>query len=97
MNFKLKVWRQSNEKTAGGFRDYAANNIPAEASFLEMVVIVNEGLIEANQDPIAFESDCREGICGMSSLLINSIPHGPGKGKTTCQLYTRRFDDVGNM
>ena len=93
MNFKLKVWRQSNEKTAGGFRDYAANNIPAEASFLEMLDIVNEGLIEANEDPIASDSDCREGICGMCSLVINGIPHGPGKGKTTCQLYMRRFHD----
>jgi succinate dehydrogenase / fumarate reductase, iron-sulfur subunit len=65
MNFKLKVWRQPNEKTDGEFRGYAANNIPAEASFLEMLDIVNEGLIEANEDPIAFDSDCREGICGM--------------------------------
>ena len=93
MNFKLKVWRQPNQKTAGGFRDYAANNIPAEASFLEMLDIVNEGLIEANEDPIAFDSDCREGICGMCSLVINGIPHGPGKAKTTCQLYMRRFQD----
>src|ERR1700747_3002043 len=91
MNFKLKVWRQSDQKTAGGFRDYAANNIPAEASFLEMLDIVNEGLIEGNEDPIAFDSDCREGICGICSLVINGIPHGPGKAKTTCQLYMRRF------
>jgi succinate dehydrogenase / fumarate reductase, iron-sulfur subunit len=93
MNFKLKVWRQSDQKTAGGFRDYAANNIPAEASFLEMLDIVNEGIIEGNEDPIAFDSDCREGICGMCSLVINGIPHGPGKAKTTCQLYMRRFQD----
>src|ERR1700746_29273 len=93
MNFKLKVWRQPNQKTAGGFRDYAANNIPAEASFLETLDIVNEGLIEGNEDPIAFDSDCREGICGMCSLVINGIPHGPGKAKTTCQLYMRRFQD----
>src|SRR5277367_6561676 len=93
MNFKLKVWRQSNEKTAGGFRDYAANNIPAEASFLEMLDIVNEGLIEANEDPIAFDSDCREGICGMCSLVINGIPHGGHKGTATCQLHMRSFHD----
>src|SRR6201987_2981942 len=93
MNFKLKVWRQPNPNTDGGFRDYAANNIPAEASVLEMLDIVNEGLIEGNEDPVAFDSDCREGICGMCSLVINGIPHGPGKAKTTCQLYMRRFQD----
>src|SRR6201987_3691999 len=91
MNFKLKVWRQPNRNTDGGFRDYAANNIPAEASFLEMLDIVNEGLIEGNEEPIAFDSDCREGICGMCSLVINGIPHGPGKARTTCQLYMRQF------
>jgi succinate dehydrogenase / fumarate reductase iron-sulfur subunit len=93
MNFKLKVWRQNSKDERGGFRDYAANNIPAEASFLEMLDIVNEGLIEAKEDPVAFDSDCREGICGMCSLVINGIPHGPGKAKTTCQLYMRRFKD----
>src|ERR1700745_2122074 len=93
MNFKLKVWRQPNPNTDGGFRDYAANNIPAEASVLEMLDIVNEGLIEGNEDPVAFDSDCREGICGMCSLVINGIPHGPGKAKTTCQLYMPRFRD----
>src|ERR1700757_2964739 len=91
MNFKLKVWRQPNPNTDGRFRDYAANNIPAEASFLEMLDIVNEGLIEGNEDPVAFDSDCREGICGTCSLVIDGIPHGPGKAKTTCQLYMRRF------
>ena len=91
MNFKLKVWRQPNRNTDGGFRDYVANNIPAEASFLEMLDIVNEGLIEGNEDPVAFDSDCREGICGMCSLVIDGIPHGPGRAKTTCQLYMRRF------
>jgi len=91
MNFNLKVWRQKGKGEPGGFKDYAANNIPAEASFLEMLDIVNEGLNTANEDPIAFDSDCREGICGMCSLVINGIPHGPGKAKTTCQLYMRRF------
>ena len=91
MNFKLKVWRQPNGNTRGQFRDYAANDIPAEASFLEMLDIVNEMLHEQKEDPIAFDSDCREGICGMCSLVINGIAHGPGKAKTTCQLYMRQF------
>src|SRR4030081_3671027 len=93
MNFALKVWRQKNSKTPGSFVDYKAENIPEEASFLEMLDIVNEGLILRNQEPIAFDSDCREGICGMCSLVINGVPHGTGKAKTTCQLYMRRFRD----
>jgi succinate dehydrogenase / fumarate reductase, iron-sulfur subunit len=93
MNFKLKVWRQQNENTAGQFRDYEAINLPAEASFLEMLDIVNEGLIARQEEPIAFDSDCREGICGMCSLVVNGIAHGPGKAKTTCQLYMRQFQD----
>jgi succinate dehydrogenase / fumarate reductase iron-sulfur subunit len=91
MNFALKVWRQKDSKTAGSFVDYRAENIPEEASFLEMLDIVNEGLIVRDEEPIAFDSDCREGICGMCSLVINGIPHGPGEAKTTCQLYMRRF------
>lgn len=93
MNFKLKVWRQKGPAVAGQFVDYEAREIPAEASFLEMLDIVNEGLIQRNEEPIAFDSDCREGICGMCSLVINGIAHGPGKAKTTCQLYMRRFKD----
>lgn len=93
MNFKLKVWRQPRPAAAGKFVRYEAREIPAEASFLEMLDIVNEGLIDRNEDPIAFDSDCREGICGMCSLVINGIPHGQGKAKTTCQLYMRRFRD----
>jgi succinate dehydrogenase / fumarate reductase, iron-sulfur subunit len=91
MNFHLKIWRQTNSTAPGSFRDYPAENIPAEASFLEMLDIVNEGLIQKGEEPIAFDSDCREGICGMCSLVINGIPHGPGKAKTTCQLYMRQF------
>jgi succinate dehydrogenase / fumarate reductase iron-sulfur subunit len=91
MNFALKIWRQKNSKTPGSFVDYKADQIPEEASFLEMLDIVNEGLIVRNEEPIAFDSDCREGICGMCSLVINGIPHGPGRVKTTCQLYMRRF------
>ena len=93
MNFKLKVWRQKGPNVAGQFVDYEARDIPADASFLEMLDIVNEGLIKRNEDQIAFDSDCREGICGMCSLVINGIAHGPGKAKTSCQLYMRRFKD----
>src|SRR5260221_12282661 len=93
MNFKLKVWRQPRPSVAGKFVDYQMAEIPAEASFLEMLDIVNEGLIERNEEPIAFDSDCREGICGMWSLVINGVPHGQGRAKTTCQLYMRRFRD----
>lgn len=92
MNFHLKVWRQQNESTPGRMESYEAKNIPAEASFLEMLDIVNEDLIEKGIDPIAFDHDCREGICGMCSLTINGVPHGPGIG-TTCQVYMRKFKD----
>ena len=91
MNFKLKVWRQNGSSALGEFTGYEAKDIPEEASFLEMLDIVNEELIERKEEPVAFDSDCREGICGMCSLVINGIPHGPGKVKTTCQLYMRRF------
>ncbi len=93
MNFKLKIWRQPRAAAAGKFIDYQARKIPAESSFLEMLDIVNESLNDRNEDPIAFDSDCREGICGMCSLVIDGIPHGPGKAKTTCQLYMRQFQD----
>jgi len=92
MNFLLKVWRQSSQNARGDLKSYEAKNIPAEASFLEMLDIVNETLIEKNEEPIAFDHDCREGICGMCSLTINGVPHGPGQG-TTCQLYMRSFRD----
>jgi succinate dehydrogenase / fumarate reductase iron-sulfur subunit len=93
MNFKLKVWRQPRAAAAGKFVDYQAREIPTESSFLEMLDIVNEGLNDRNEDPIAFDSDCREGICGMCSLVIDGIPHGQGRAKTTCQLYMRQFQD----
>jgi hypothetical protein len=92
MNFKLKVWRRKDGASPGSFKDYDAKNIPSEASFLEMLDIVNETLLDGGEDPIAFDSDCREGICGTCSLVINGVPHGPGKG-TTCQLYMRKFAD----
>jgi succinate dehydrogenase / fumarate reductase, iron-sulfur subunit len=93
MKFKLKVWRQTRPNATGKFVDYEARDIPSEASFLEMLDIVNEDLIDRKEDPIAFDSDCREGICGMCSLVINGIPHGKDRAKTTCQLYMRRFRD----
>lgn len=92
MNFHLKVWRQKNAKSPGKLEEYEAKNIPDEASFLEMVDIVNEDLIARGIEPITFDHDCREGICGMCSMTINGIPHGPGIG-TTCQLYMRKFED----
>jgi len=93
MNLNLKVWRQKNGKTPGKLVDYAAHNIPEDASFLEMLDIVNEDLIAKNEDPIAFDHDCREGICGMCSLVINGVAHGPSRATTTCQLYMRHFKE----
>ena len=92
MNFTLQVWRQKGAKTGGKLERYEAKNIPAEASFLEMLDIVNEDLTSKNIEPLQFDSDCREGICGNCSLTINGVPHGPGRG-TTCQLYMRKFRD----
>ncbi len=92
-NYKLRVWRQKNAQTQGRFVEYEAREIPADASFLEMLDIVNETLIARNEDPIAFDHDCREGICGMCSLVINGTAHGPNRATTTCQLYMRHFPD----
>jgi succinate dehydrogenase / fumarate reductase iron-sulfur subunit len=95
MNLKLKVWRQKDRKSAGSLVDIDANNIPGEASFLEMLDIVNDELTRKGDEPIAFDHDCREGICGTCSLTINGIPHGdPAISQTTtCQLYMRKFKD----
>jgi succinate dehydrogenase / fumarate reductase iron-sulfur subunit len=92
MNLKLKVWRQKNANSEGRMVDYEATNIPDHASFLEMLDIVNEELVRKGEEPIAFDHDCREGICGTCSLTINGIPHGPS-ATTTCQLYMRHFKD----
>ena len=92
MKFHLKVWRQKDPSVPGNLEDYEADNIPEGASFLEMLDIVNSSLTGKNIEPIQFDSDCREGICGTCSLTINGIPHGPGRG-TTCQLYMRKFRD----
>jgi Succinate dehydrogenase/fumarate reductase, Fe-S protein subunit len=92
MNFTLRVWRQNGPTDPGKFEEYPATDIPADASFLEMLDIVNEGLIQKGIEPITFDHDCREGICGMCSLTINGVPHGPDRG-TTCQVYMRKFKD----
>ncbi len=93
MNLKLHVWRQKNAQSAGRFVTYAAREISPDMSFLEMLDIVNEGLIEKGEDPIAFDHDCREGICGMCGVVINGVPHGPRKATTACQLHMRSFRD----
>ena len=93
MNFTLKVWRQKNASDAGRFETCEATNIVADMSFLEMLDVVNESLTTEGREPIAFDSDCREGICGTCSLVINGIPHGGHKGTTVCQLHMRRFRD----
>jgi succinate dehydrogenase / fumarate reductase iron-sulfur subunit len=93
MNLKLKVWRQKNARTDGQLVDYEARNIPDNCSFLEMLDIVNEELLGKGEAPIAFDHDCREGICGTCSLTINGLAHGPKAATTTCQLYMRHFKD----
>lgn len=91
MNLTLKVWRQAEANEAGSIHTYDAPGIPAEASFLEMLDIVNERIIQDGDEPIAFDHDCREGICGSCSLTINGIAHGPESGITACQLHMRKF------
>lgn len=91
MNLTLKVWRQNNATERGRFETYNAQNISPDMSFLEMIDVVNERLIQEGKDPIAFDHDCREGICGMCSMYINGRPHGPKQGVTTCQLHMRSF------
>jgi succinate dehydrogenase / fumarate reductase iron-sulfur subunit len=93
VNLTLKVWRQKSTNAAGRFETYEAKGILEDMSFLEMIDVVNEGLIERGQDPIAFDSDCREGICGMCSLVINGVPHGGHRATATCQLHMRHFKD----
>jgi succinate dehydrogenase / fumarate reductase iron-sulfur subunit len=93
MNFTLKVWRQRSPGERGKLVTYAARDVNPAMSFLEMLDVVNQRLVLEGEEPIAFESDCREGICGSCSLVINGIPHGPDRGFATCQLYMRRFTD----
>jgi succinate dehydrogenase / fumarate reductase iron-sulfur subunit len=93
MKLKLRIWRQAGPTTAGRLVDYTADHVSPDMSFLEMLDVVNEGLIRKGDDAIAFDSDCREGICGMCSLVVNGIAHGPDRGTTVCQLHMRRFKD----
>lgn len=93
MNLTLKVWRQKNAKAKGGFQVYKATDVSPEMSFLEMLDVVNEGLIKEGADPIAFDSDCREGICGTCCIMINGRAHGSKHGTTVCQLHMREFKD----
>jgi succinate dehydrogenase / fumarate reductase, iron-sulfur subunit len=93
INIKLKIWRQKNAKDKGKIVDYSLDNVSTDSSFLEMLDQLNEQLINQKQEPVAFDHDCREGICGMCSLYINGRAHGPDTGTTTCQLHMRKFKD----
>jgi len=93
LNLTLKVWRQSGPRTQGHIETYEAEEIPEEASFLEMLDIVNERLIDEGTEPIHFDHDCREGICGSCSLTINGVPHSKDRGITSCQVHMRKFRD----
>ena len=93
MNLTLKVWRQANKEASGNFETFQVANISSEMSFLEMFDVLNEQLVTEGKDPIAFDHDCREGICGMCSMYIDGKPHGPWTQNTTCQLHMRAFKD----
>jgi succinate dehydrogenase / fumarate reductase iron-sulfur subunit len=91
MTVILRVWRQANPTAPGRLETYTANDVHPDMSFLEMLDVVNEELTKAGKDPIAFDSDCREGICGSCGLVINGLAHGPDRGASTCQVHMRRF------
>ncbi len=93
INIKLRVWRQNGPHDKGHFEEYELNNVPTAASFLEMMDLLNEKLISEGKEPVAFDHDCREGICGACSMYINGRAHGPATGVTTCQLHMRLFKD----
>ena len=93
MRIKLRVWRQAGPDKPGRLVDYSTDDVSPDMSFLEMLDVVNEGLIVKGEDPIAFDSDCREGICGTCGFLIDGVPHGPVRGSTVCQLHMRSFRD----
>jgi succinate dehydrogenase / fumarate reductase iron-sulfur subunit len=93
MNLTLRIWRQKDARDAGRFESYALKGISEHMSFLEMLDVLNEGLIRDGKDPVAFDHDCREGICGTCGMLIDGRPHGPQKATTTCQLHMRSFKD----
>ncbi|MAW65220.1 MAG: succinate dehydrogenase/fumarate reductase iron-sulfur subunit [Flavobacteriales bacterium] len=93
MNLTLKIWRQKNSKAKGEVETYKLNEVSPDSSFLEMLDVLNEGLVNKGNEPVAFDHDCREGICGMCSLYINGEAHGPDRRVTTCQLHMRMFED----
>ena len=93
MNLTLKIWRQKGSQDKGGIVEYKVSDISEHMSFLEMMDVLNEGLIAKGEEPVAFDHDCREGICGTCSLQINGEPHGPDKAITACQLHMRSFKD----
>ena len=93
LNLKLKIWRQPSPNEEGSFVSYDVSGLNTHMSFLEMLDVLNEKLVVTGDDPVAFDHDCREGICGMCSMVINGKPHGPQKGTTTCQLHMRYFKD----
>ena len=94
MDFTLKIWRQENQKAKGRFETYKIKDISPDCSFLEMLDILNESLVNKLSHPVCFDNDCREGICGMCGLYINGRPHGPDDAVTTCQLHMRKFEGV---
>jgi succinate dehydrogenase / fumarate reductase iron-sulfur subunit len=93
MNLTLKIWRQKDSSSKGQMVDYKVTEISEHMSFLEMIDVLNEGLVAKGEEPVAFDHDCREGICGMCSMYINGEAHGPDRGITTCQLHMRMFND----
>lgn len=93
MNFKLRIWRQKNAKSEGKLVEYFISDINEDMSFLEMMDVLNDQLVKKGEEPVAFDHDCREGICGMCSMYVNGRAHGPQKLSTTCQLYMRNFSD----
>ena len=93
MKLSIRVWRQHDASDKGGFASYELDGVEPDMSFLEMMDMLNEGLIARGEDPVAFDHDCREGICGMCSMVIDGVPHGPERATTTCQLYLRHFKD----
>lgn len=93
LNLTLRIWRQESAASDGAFRDYKLGGVSTHMSFLEMLDVLNEQLIVAGEQPVEFDHDCREGICGMCSLMINGQAHGPDNATTTCQLHMRRFND----
>lgn len=93
LNLTLKIWRQPDTQSSGEFRTYSLNDVSPDMSFLEMLDVLNEQLVERGEEPVAFDHDCREGICGTCGVMINGRPHGPDRETATCQIHMRRFND----